>query len=176
MRLRYFCVAAVAMLLSLGSSACASNEPAPKDLAFLDDKVPRLSLGTSVEEVEDQLGVPRNSAVLEDGEVTLHYGLWLLVFDPKLKVRSRFYRAGYWPKGRSFGSLDRGVHRLRLGSSKTAIERELGKPGTWEVLDFKTRERLWYGNGRWKLQLRGGRLASKERSAQVTGPSAPARQ
>jgi hypothetical protein len=59
------------------------------------------------------------------------------------------------------GPLDRKIRGLKLGSSRGKVERELGKTETWQVLDFRTNERLWYGNGRWKLHFTDRQLSGK---------------
>jgi hypothetical protein len=130
-----------------------------------------------MDEVEDRLGEPRARGEAEESEedeaeeVVLTYGLWQLVFDPRLFKRTRYYPAAHWPADRSVAPLDRRVHGLPLGSSRAIIERQLGKTEAWQILDFKERERIWYGNGRWKLSLRNGLLAGKENTQQVRGPS-----
>jgi hypothetical protein len=152
--------------------ACGQDESASGSLR-LDQVVPRLPGGSSVEQVEEQLGHPRGSAELEDGEVVVYYGLWQLAFDPGLIGRTRYYKAGYWPPGRPFGSLDHQVHALPLGSSRALVEHKLGRTEAWQVLKFRTRERIWYGNGRWKLYLRSNKLSGKELTDQVSAPSSP---
>ena len=90
------------------------------------------------------------------------YGLWDLVFRPSLYKRTRYYLAGDWPADRPVAPLDRDIRELPLGSSRVVIERKLGKTEAWQILEFKKRERIWYGDGRWKLTLRNGRLVGKE--------------
>jgi hypothetical protein len=165
MKIAWICAV---LLISCGGIACASDEDASSKAAHLDREVPKLPSGASVEEVEKELGSPRAQAELEDGEVSLYYGLWQLIFDPGLKVRIRSFKAGYWPPGRPFKVLDERVTKLRLGSPKHAVEETLGKPEAWEIKDYQRREVLWYGNGRWQLILRDGKLAAKRRSHQVT--------
>jgi hypothetical protein len=165
MKIASFCAL---ILISFGGIACASDGSAASDAASLDSEVPRLSSGASVQEVEEEIGAPRAHAELEDGEMSLYYGLWQLIFDPDLKVRIRSFKAGYWPPGRSFKALDEGVAKLKAGASKHTVEETLGKPEAWEIKDFKQREVLWYGNGRWKLVLRNSKLAAKTRSRQVS--------
>jgi hypothetical protein len=115
----------------------------------------------SLAEVEQRLGPPRDVRELEGGEVAALYKLWHLVFEPNLIIRQRFYKAGYWPRGRPFAPLDRRIRELPLGISRAATEAKLGKTASWEILDFKERERIWYGNGRWKLSFRNEVLTEK---------------
>jgi hypothetical protein len=162
-------LAGVLLLVSLGSAACAhndSNRTAGRLLEAPDQKIARLASGLSVGEVEDRLGDPSARADLEEGEETLYYGLWQLVFNPDLESRIRSYRAGYWPSGKSFASLDRAMHRLPLGVSRGTVERRIGKTEAWEIIEFADDERLWYGNGRWKLSFREGELVRKQLTEQ----------
>ncbi|MFL5898002.1 MAG: hypothetical protein ACJ76D_06010 [Solirubrobacterales bacterium] len=113
--------------------------------------------------VEQRLGPPRDVREFQGGEVAAIYRLWQLVFEPNLIVRERFYKAGYWPRGQPFAPLDRKVRKLPLGTSRSATEAKLGKTEAWQILDFKKRERIWYGNGRWKLFFRNEALTGKEK-------------
>lgn len=144
-----------------GSLACGQSRGAVSDLAKLDRVIPRLPRGMSIGEVEQRLGPPRDVRELEGGEVAALYKLWQLVFEPNLIIRQRFYKAGYWPPGRPFPPLDRKIRELPLGTSLAATEAKLGKTEAWEILDFKEREHLWYGNGRWKLSFRNEVLTGK---------------
>ncbi|HEV2858371.1 MAG TPA: hypothetical protein VGW80_08220 [Solirubrobacterales bacterium] len=117
----------------------------------------------SIAEVEQRLGAPRDVRELEGGVVAAIYGPWQLVFEPNLIIRQRFYKAGYWPHGRPFAPLDRKIRDLALGTSLAATEAKLGKTEAWEILDFRERERIWYGNGRWKLSFRNKALAGKKK-------------
>ena len=146
-----------------GSLACGQSRVAASDLAKLDRVIPRLPRGMSIAEVEQRLGPPLDVRELEGGEVVAVYRLWQLVFEPNLIIRQRFYKAGYWPPARLFAALDRKIRELPLGTSLAATEAKLGKTGTWEILDFKERERLWYGNGRWRLSFRNEVLAGKKK-------------
>lgn len=169
--LRMKIIWAVALLLvSIGGTACANDGSASSHRATLDKEVPRLPSGATIEEVEQVIGPPRSQAELEDGEVSLYYGPWQLVFDPDLEVRIRSFKAGYWPSGRSFAALDKDVKKL-VGSVRHTVEQAPGKPEAWEIKEFKHRENLWYGNGRWKLVFRDGKLAAKVRTSQVTEAS-----
>jgi hypothetical protein len=141
--------------------ACGQNGSRAASLQALNKKVPRLPNGTTVEEVEDRLGAPRNRAKLEDGEISLYYGLWQLIFDPRLTARIRYYKAGYWPPDRPVGKLDRDVRGLKLKTPLSAVERKLGKPESWEILVRGEKESVWYGPGRWKLVFSGGTLSRK---------------
>jgi len=116
----------------------------------------------SIAEVEQRLGPPRDVTELAEGDVRVLYRLWLLVFDPNLIIRQRFYKAGYWPPGRPFAALDRKIRELPLGTSIAATEAKLGKTEAWEIVDLKERENIWYGNGRWKLSFRNEALAGKK--------------
>jgi hypothetical protein len=144
-----------------GSLACGQSRVAASDLARLDRVVPRLPRGMSIAEVEQRLGPPRDVRELEGGVVAALYSRWQLVFEPNLITRQRFYKAGYWPRGRPFAPLDRKIRELSLGTSRAATEARLGKTEAWEILDFKKRERIWYGNGRWKLSFRNEVLTGK---------------
>ena len=150
-------VAALSAIVACGES----GSQATTFQGALDKKVPGLPNGITIEEVEDRLGTPRNRAELEDGEITLYYGLWQLIFDPRLKTRIRHYKAGYWPPNRPAGKLDRDVRSLKLKSSLAAVERKLGKPESWEILIRGEKESVWYGPGRWKLLFSGGTLSRK---------------
>ncbi len=154
---------ALLLVLSSAGLACAdSGGSADLATAQGDDKrIPRLASGLSVQEVERQLGQPQSQVELEGGEVSLQYGLWQLVFDPNLITRIRSYRAGFWPKHRPFGPLDRDVRELSSGSSRATVESKVGKTEAWEVLSYHENERLWYGNGRWKLVLSDQALTKK---------------
>jgi hypothetical protein len=82
-----------------------------------------------------------------------------VAFSPSLYKRSRRYLAG--EVDRPVAPLDRKIRALKLGSSRGAVEHELGKTEDWQVLDFGTNERLWYGSGRWKLHFSDRRLSGK---------------
>jgi len=136
-------------------AACAQGGSQAAGLHALDGRIPQLSNGASIEEVEDVLGAPRNRVELEEGEISLYYGstsgLWQLLFSPELISRARYYQTGHWPPGKSVEGLDHDVRKLRLGISFKAVERQLGKPESWQISIPKQREYLWYGPGRWKL-------------------------
>lgn len=152
----------LASVLALsGVPACSQDGSQAAGRRVLDEKVPQLPVGASVEEVEGHLGIPRNRAVLEDGETSLYYGLWQLFFDPGLFSRVRYYSAGHWPKGRSVKQLDRDVSELKMKSSLAAVERHLGKPESWQIQVPGKKEDLWYGPGRWKLVFSRGKLVRK---------------
>jgi hypothetical protein len=154
-----FCLAAVLA----GSLACGQSRVAASDLGSLDREIPRLPRGMSLAEAEQRLGPPQDVSELEGGAVTAHYKLWQLVFEPSLIIRERYYKAGYWPRGRPFAPLDRKIHELRLGTSRAAAEAKLGKTEAWQILDINVREHIWYGNGRWKLSFRNRALAGKKK-------------
>jgi hypothetical protein len=155
----FFCLA-----VALGGIlACGQSRVAASDLGTLDHVVPHLPTGMSLSEVEQRLGPPRDVRELEGGVVAALYSAWQLVFEPDLVIRERFYKAGYWPRGRPFPPLDRKVHELRLGTSRATAEAKLGKTEAWQILDFKKRESIWYGNGRWKLSFRNETLTGKKR-------------
>jgi len=141
--------------------ACGQNDTQAADRPDLDQVVPRLPSGLSVAEVEERLGEPQRQYETEASEVVLSYRLWEVVFRPTLYKRSRIYLAGYWPGGRPVRPLDREVRALKLGSSRGTVERELGKTETWQVLTLGSNERLWYGNGRWKLHFSDRRLSGE---------------
>jgi hypothetical protein len=159
---RYIVLALGLSSLLAGSVACGQSQVAASELAKLDREIPQLSRSMSLSEVEQRLGPPDDVSELEGGTVAAHYGLWQLVFEPNLVVRERFYRAGYWPRGRPFAPLDRKIDALRLGASRAAVEAKLGKTEAWQILDFKKRERIWYGNGRWRLSFRNQALAGRK--------------
>jgi len=153
------CLCLAALLT--GSLACGQSRVIGSDLAKLDRVVPRLPRGMSIAEAEQRLGPPRDVRKLEGGDVAALYGLWQLVFEPNLVIRQRFFKAGYWPPSRPFAPLDRKIRELPLGTSLAATEAKLGKTEAWDILDFKEREHIWYGNGRWKLSFRNELLTGK---------------
>jgi hypothetical protein len=150
-------------IVPVGILACGQSQVSASDLAKLDRVIPRLPRGMSIAEVEQRLGPPRDVRELEGGGAAALYRLWQLVFEPNLVIRERFYKAGYWPRGRPFAPLDHKIRELPLGTSLAATEAELGKTEAWQILDFKERERIWYGNGRWKLSFRNGALTGKKK-------------
>jgi hypothetical protein len=109
--------------------------------------------------VEERLGEPEAKFEAEDSEVVLNYRLWQLVFRPSLYKRTRRYRVRH--SDQSVAALDHSVRGLKMGSSRKVVESALGKPEAWQVLDFGKNERLWYGNGRWKLRFSDRRLSKK---------------
>jgi hypothetical protein len=119
-------------------------------------------------EVEEHLGPPRQVTHLKGDQVVAYYKLWQLSFEPNLIIRTRYYKGGYWPPGRPFLPLDRKIRGLRLGISKVGAERKVGKTEAWQILGFWERERIWYGNGRWKLSFRHDKLSGKQMTEQVT--------
>jgi hypothetical protein len=146
----------------IGAAACGQEETRAAVLAELDRQIPRLPPGASIADVEDRLGPPREEPTeLEDGEESLFYSRWHLVFDPGLVSRLRYYKGGYWPPQRPVAPLDRKVKELNLGLSKKAVEAEVGKTEAWEIRIFHEREYVWYGNGRWRLGLVDQQLASR---------------
>lgn len=161
MKIRIVAISLVFLTVSL--MACGQNSSQAAGLKDLDRVVPRLPSGLSIEEVEDRLGEPEGRVDLEVGgpETVLTYRLWQVVFSPSLYKRSRDYPAGDSPNGRPVAPLDRKVHALKLGSSRKTVEQKLGKTETWQVLDFGSNERLWYGNGRWKLHFSNRHLSGK---------------
>lgn len=156
-------VVVISFVLLIGSSlACGQNSSQAAGLHNLDRVVPRLPSGLSIEEVEDRLGEPDEQFEVTIGapETVLTYGLWQVVFRTSLYKRTRRYPAG--ERGdQPVAPLDRKIRALELGSSRGKVERELGKTETWQVLDFGSNERLWYGNGRWKLHFIDRNLAGK---------------
>jgi hypothetical protein len=142
----------VAVVALSAVAACSQAGRQTAGLHFLDERVPQLPNGASIEEVEDALGPPRNRAEVFAG-TALYYGngRWLLLFDPGLKGSARSYKTGYWPPGKPVDQLDQDVHKLKLRSSLAAAERRLGKPESWEIDVPEKKESLWYGPGRWRL-------------------------
>jgi len=158
---------AISLVFLIGSSlACGQSSSQATGqaagLKHLDRVVPRLPSGLSIEEVEERLGEPDARFELEVGgpETVLHYRLWEVAFSPSLYKRSRRYPAGE-RLDEPAALVDRKVRALKLGSSRETVEQELGKTESWQVLDFGSNERLWYGNGRWKLHFSDRRLAGK---------------
>jgi hypothetical protein len=157
-------ILAISLVFLIGSSlACGQNTSqaaGPKDL---DRVIPRLPSGLSIGEVEERLGEPDARFELEVGgpETVLTYGLWEVAFSPSLYKRSRGYPAGEELGDRPAAPLDRKIRALKLGISRGAVEHELGRTEAWQVLDFGSNERLWYGNGRWKLHFSDQRLSGK---------------
>lgn len=146
----------------IGSSlACGESDTQAAQRPALDQVIPRLSNGLSVEEVEGQLGKPRTQFEAEDAEIVLIYGNWHLVFKPALFKRTRYYKEGYWPADRPVAPLDREIRALKRGISRQSVERDIGKTEAWDVLTLGSNERLWYGNGRWKLHFKDRRLSGK---------------
>jgi len=145
----------------VSSFACGESQVAAASLGRLDHVIPRLPRGMSRAEVEERLGPPRDVRELEDRRVAALYSLWQLVFEPNLVIRQRFYKSGYWPPNRPFAPLDDKIRELPLGTSLWATEARLGQTETWEILKYKEIERIWYGNGRWKLRFSNRRLAGK---------------
>lgn len=148
----------IGSLLACGQNS--SHAAGPKDL---DRVVPQLPSGLSIEEVEERLGEPEARFELEVGgaETALTYGQWEVAFSPSLYKRTRRYLAGERLGDRPVAPLDRKIRALNLGSSRGTVEKELGKTEAWQVLDFGSNERLWYGNGRWKLHFSDQRLSGK---------------
>lgn len=156
----------ISILAILASSlACSQSDSQAAESRSLDRVVPRLPNDLSVEEVKERLGEPRDEFEAEGSEVVLSYGLWQVVFHPSLYKRTRIYPAGYWPADKAVAPLDRKVRELPLGSSRDAVERELGKTETWQVFDFGKWERIWYGNGRWKLSFRHKKMSGKRKTS-----------
>lgn len=161
-----------AMALAFIAGGCGQGDShAAADQSDLDRRIPRLPVDAPVSLVEGRLGPPRDRLELEDGEISLSYNLWQLVFNPGLVARLRYYKAGYWHPDQGFTSLDHRVRRLNPGTSRKGVEDQLGKAEAWEIRNFQRREYLWYGNGRWRLMLLNQRLAAKKYTQQVTGPS-----
>ena len=155
-------VVAISLLVLAGSSvACGQSDTQAAVRQNLDQVVPRLPSGLSIAEVEARLGPPQDQIEAEDSEIVLSYGLWEVVFHPSLYKRSRSYREGHWPADKPVAPLDREIRGLELGSSRRSVERDIGQTETWQVLTFGVNERLWYGNGRWKLHFKDRRLAGK---------------
>jgi hypothetical protein len=155
-------VIAVSIIALIGSSlACGQGDTQAAQREDLDRVAPRLPSGLSIDEVEDRLGVPRAQVETEDGNIVLNYEPWELVFHPSLYKRARNYLAGYWPADLPVAPLDRQIRALKLGSSRRIVERELGKTEAWEILTLGSNERLWYGNGRWKLVFKDRRLSGR---------------
>lgn len=155
-------VVAISLVFLVGSLlACGQNASQAVDLKDLDRVVPRLPSGLSIEEVEERLGESEAQFEAEGSETVLTYRLWQVVFRPNLYKRTRLYRAGYWPAGRPVAPLDRKIRALKLGISRKTVERKIGKTETWQVLDFGSNERLWYGDGRWRLHFVDRRFAGK---------------
>jgi hypothetical protein len=159
-------IVAISLVFLIGSSlACGQNSSQAAGQAAglknLDRVVPRLPSGLSIEEVEERLGEPDARFEVEGGQETvLTYRLWQVVFRPSLYKRTRKYIVGE-RRDQPVALLDRKVRALKLGRSRETVEQELGKTEAWQVLDFGSNERLWYGNGRWKLHLVNRKLAGK---------------
>jgi hypothetical protein len=155
-------VIAVTIIAVLGTSlACGQRDIQAAQRVDLDRVVPRLPNGLSIDEVEDRLGKPRARDEVEGEEMVLTYRVWQLVFRPSLYKRTRYYPGAYWPADRPVAPLDRSVRALELGSSRQTVERELGKTEVWQILTLGSNERLWYGNGRWKLVFKDRRLSGR---------------
>lgn len=155
-------VVAISVFVLIGSLlSCGQDGSQAAERPDLDRVVPRLPNGLSTEEVEERLGDPQAEFEAEDSEIVLTYGLWQVVFHPSLYKRTRRYSAGYWPADRPVAPLDRQVRALKLGIPRRAVERELGKTEAWQILTLGSNERLWYGNGRWKLHFSDRRLSGK---------------
>jgi hypothetical protein len=155
-------VIAISIIVLIGPSlACGQGDTQAAERVDLDRVVPRLPNGLSIDEVEDRLGEPRALDEVEGEEMVLTYRVWQLVFRPSLYKRTRYYPGAYWPADRPVAPLDRKVQALELGSSRRAVERELGKTETWQILTLGSNERLWYGNGRWKLVFKDRRLSGR---------------
>lgn len=154
---------AISLVLLVSSSlACGQNASQVAGLKDLDRVIPRLSSGLSIEEVEERLGEPEVRFEVGMGsEAVLTYRLWQVVFRPSPYKRTRRYPAGDRPNGRPVAPLDRKIRALKLGISRQTVERKIGKTETWQVLDFGSNERVWYGNGRWKLHFVDRSLAGK---------------
>jgi len=153
---------AVSIVVTSGSLlACGQDDSRVTGQAALDQTVPGLPSGLSIEKVEGRLGEPRARFETEDGEIGLIYGFWHLVFDPFLFERIRFYIKGYWPGDRPVAPLDRKIRMLKVGSSRPAVEGDIGKTEAWEIFNPGANELLWYGNGRWKLHFSDRRLSGK---------------
>lgn len=155
-------VVGISMLALAGPFvACGQSDTQAAQRQNLDRVVPRLPNGLSIAEVEARLGPPQDQIEAEDSEIVLSYGLWEVVFHPTLYKRTRSYREGYWPAGKEIAPLDRQVRELKLGIPRATVERKLGKTEAWQVLSFGSNERLWYGNGRWKLHFKNRQLSGK---------------
>lgn len=155
---------AISLVFLISSGlACGQNASRAAGLKDLDRVVPRLPSGLSLEEVEERLGEPEARVELNLGgpETVLTYRLWQVVFRPSLYKRTRSYPTGDWSSGRPVAPLDRKIRALKVGISRRTVERKLGKTETWQVLDFGSDERLWYGDGRWKLHFVDRKLAGK---------------
>lgn len=157
--LKVWVVAISVVFLVCSSVACGQVASQAADRNF-DRVIPRLPNGLSTEEVEERLGEPEAKYEAEDSEVVLNYHLWQVVFRPSLYKRTRRYPAGE-RREQPVAPLDRKIRALKLGSSRKTVEQKLGETETWQVLDFGTNERIWYGNGRWKLHFSDRRLAGK---------------
>jgi hypothetical protein len=155
-------VIAISVIVLVGSSlSCGQNDSQAAERHDLDRVVPRLPRGLSIKEVEERIGEPQRQYEAEGSGIVLTYGLWEVVFRPSLYMRIRTYPGGYWPADRPVAPLDRQVRSLELGISRQAVERELGKTEAWEIPTLGSSERIWYGNGRWKLHFVDRRLAEK---------------
>lgn len=162
--MKVWIVVILVVFLAGSSVSCgqtASQAAEQHNLDDLDRVIPRLPSGLSTEEVEERLGEPEANFEVEGSEIVLTYRLWQVVFRPNLYKRTRRYLAGDRLGDRPVGPLDRKVRALKLGSSRKTVEQKLGKTETWQVLDFGSNERLWYGNGRWKLHFSNRHLSGK---------------
>ena len=155
-------VIAISIIALVGSSlSCGQSDTQAAERGALDRIVPRLPNGLSIDEVEERLGEPNSQVENENSEIVQNYRLWRVVFHPSLYVRIRSYAAGWRLPDPPVAQLDRQVSALKLGSSRRTVERELGKTDTWEILTYGSRERLWYGDGRWELYFTDRRLSGK---------------
>lgn len=159
--LKLWAVTILVCFLAGSSLSCGQTASQAAERHDLDRVVPRLPSGLSIEEVEVRLGEPEAKFDVEDSEVVLTYRLWQLVFRPLLYKRTRRYLEGDRQGNRPGVHLGRKVRALKLGSSRKHVEQKLGKTEAWQVLDFGSIERLWYGNGRWKLHFTNQRLSGK---------------
>src|SRR6185436_3779015 len=121
-----YLLATLILILTIITPGC-SGESEGQQIGgkVLDQEVRRLQPGMSVNDVEMRLGHPRLERTLREEEV-LYYGRWLLIFEPNLKRRTRYYKVGPWASHPA--ALDAMVARLPQGTSITRVRGKFGAP------------------------------------------------
>jgi hypothetical protein len=101
----------------------------------------RLRLHPTVQEVEDQLGMPESRVTDGPSESVLQYGSWRLYFeDDVLDRRSLEVWLGTEGAGRSSRSLDQAILDLHRGMSAAEVETRVGRPLSYEKVFTKHRD------------------------------------
>jgi hypothetical protein len=128
----------------------------------LDQMVLKLRPEMSIKAVQSRLGEPRLERDLGNEKV-LYYGPWLLVFEPGLKIRTRYYLHRH--SGLSVKMLAKKISGLPLGTSVEGVMAALGKPEELQIFQNAPHkeESFWFGGGRWELFLTEGKLTEKKR-------------